>query len=60
MKKERAMPKILSASNESRVWTKSFLAENTFLGPYKGDVAQLIEAVQFLHTPSTQFKVSIL
>lgn len=51
------MSKIISAQNESRVWAKSSLAENTFIGPYKGDVTQLIKTVEILRTPSTQFKV---
>lgn len=52
------MSKILSASNETRVWTTSFLAKNTLIGPLQGSVAELVERVQFLHTPSAKFKVS--
>lgn len=52
------MSKIISARKDSRVWTKCFIAENSFFGPYQGDVAQLIKTVQFLDAPSTQFKVS--
>lgn len=52
------MSKIISARKDSRVWTKCFIAENSFFGPYQGDVTQLIKTVQFLDTPSTQFKVS--
>lgn len=52
------MSKIISAQNDSRVWAKSFLAGNSFLGPYQGDVTQLIKRVQFLQTPSVEFKVS--
>lgn len=57
-KTQRVMSKILSASNETRVWTTSFLAKNTLIGPLQGNVAELVENVQFLHTPSTKFKVS--
>lgn len=52
------MSKILSASNETRVWTTSFLPKNTLIGPLQGNVAELVENVQFLHTPSAKFKVS--
>ena len=56
--KKRMMSKIISARKDSRVWTKSFLAGNSFFGPYQGDVTQLIKRVQFPLTPSVQFKVS--
>ena len=56
--KKRKMSKIISAQKDSRVWTRSFLAGNSFFGPYLGDVTQLIKRVQFPLTPSVQFKVS--
>lgn len=52
------MSKMISVEN--RVWTRSFIAENSFFGPYQVDVTQLIKTVQVLDTPSTQFKVSAI
>lgn len=58
LSKKRTMSKIISARDDTRVWAKSFIPGNSFFGPHQGDVSQLIKRVQFLITPSVQFKVS--
>lgn len=54
------MSKIILTRKGSRLWAKSFIAENSIFGPYQGDVSQLIKKVQLLDAPSRQFKVSAI
>lgn len=60
LRKEHVMSKLITTKNECRAWAKSFIAENTFFGPFPGDFTKLIKRVQDLNTSSIPFEVSCI